>query len=870
MVTISRFSIPTYAATVIDRPRLYERLDAWQAVRALAIHAPAGYGKSSLVSRWLDLRGLTANTAWMALDEDDNDPRFFVQHLATAITRLLRDAMALIQPILQAGPDTAARALQQLCAALDAATTATGQPALLVLDDLHFITTPAVHALLATCLEHGPPLVHYILLARRRAGTPLARLVAHGKVVTLDADDLRFTPAEVAAYLERQGFQPPTPTELKELTRRCEGWITALQLGVLALRRRVTVQDLIGELHGSDAWLADFLTDEVLNRQPPALRDFLLQTAMLDAFDADLCAAVTGMEDAYGKLAAIVRADLFLIPLDGRGWYRYHHLFQELLQHRLQAQAPPGFVAELHHRAATWLAAHHQVSAAIRHLLAAGAGEQAAALVETDLCATLLHDPYRAQTLLALLPPTVIAQRPQLLLDRCRVAALFGDRQLGSHLQEVQAALQTLPPDDLNASRYQGEWLVLRSGYAYLQHDLAGAAAFVEQVQAYWPHLDNFHAGTIHFVQMHLHSAAGKHTAMEQAAEAALAAYEQSGWSAGIVALRRELARKSMFSGNSAEATRWFQALVAGINENAPLVTNELVFAYHLAAENSYWLDQVEQARVYQQACLELATRLQDQELIALARSLGGALTPDPEVISTDPLAIANDCRQIKSSAVVDFVLDCKSRSLIALGRSDLAWQVVTGTDVDLPGWLEGAAFRRLIPYLRAYVARGVDLAAITPVLVDALAKARAGQDRFNELHLLGLTAWQQLQLLELKATRATVAEAVKLAQETGYVRVLLDLPALAPLLAGRGLTPAQAPTKPATSPRDGAGALTEQELAVLRLLAAEHTYEEIAAACVVSINTVRTHVRHIYKKLGVRRRDQAITAARQRGWLAG
>lgn len=345
MVAITRFSIPTYAATVIDRPRLYERLDAWQAARAIAVHAPAGYGKSSLVARWLDQRSLAAGTAWLALAEDDNDPRFFVRHLALALERLLPGAQALVEPILQAGPDTTARAMQHLCAALDAATTAAGQPALLVLDDLHVITTPAVHALLATCLEFGPPLVHYILLARRRAGTPLARLVAHGKVVTLEADDLRFTAPEVAVYLERRGFQPPTAGELDELTRRSEGWITALQLGVLALRRRTTVHDLIDELHGSDAWLADFLTDEVLDRQPPALRDFLLQTAMLDAFDADLCAAVTGMEDAYGKLAAIVRADLFLIPLDGRGWYRYHHLFQELLQHRLQAQASPSCIA---------------------------------------------------------------------------------------------------------------------------------------------------------------------------------------------------------------------------------------------------------------------------------------------------------------------------------------------------------------------------------------------------------------------------------------------------------------------------------------------------------------------------------------------
>ena len=404
--------------------------------------------------------------------------------------------------------------------------------------------------------------------------------------------------------------------------------------------------------------------------------------------------------------------------------------------------------------------------------------------------------------------------------------------------------------------------------YAFRLRDLAGAAAYVSQAQAHLPHLDPFHAGALHFVQMHLHSYAGEHTAIVQAAEAALAAFEQAGWAAGMVALRRELARKSMVSGNGGEATSRFQALVAGVNENAALVTNELVFAYYFAAENSYWLDQVEQAWAYQRSCLALATRLQDQELIYLARCLGEALMPATAVNSTDLAEFASHHSQAQSRAAAEFMLDCKSRYLITTGRSDLAWQLVAATGADLPGMLAGSAFFSLVTYFRAYIARGVDLAAITPTLAAALGKARTGREHFHELHLLGLIAWQQLRLQEVKAARATVAEAVELAQATGYVRVLLDLPALAPLPSGNGLPPSLAAPKaqPAASPR--AGALTEQELAVLRLLAVERTYAEIAIDCVVSINTVRTHVRHIYKKLDVRRRDQAIAAAQRRGWL--
>jgi LuxR family maltose regulon positive regulatory protein len=257
---------------------------------------------------------------------------------------------------------------------------------------------------------------------------------------------------------------------------------------------------------------------------------------------------------------------------------------------------------------------------------------------------------------------------------------------------------------------------------------------------------------------------------------------------------------------------------------------------------------------------------LQDQELIYLARYLGEALLPDLAAHSMDLAEFASHYGQVKSRAVAEFILDCKSRALIAAGRSDLAWQVATAAGADLPGWLAGSAFRRLILYLRAFVALGVDLAAVTPTLTAALAKTRASRERFHELHLLGLTAWQQLQLQEANAARATAASAVALAQATGYVRVLLDLPALAPLLPGHGVGPAP---KAHLASSTRAGALTEQELTVLRLLAAERTYGEIAAACVVSVNTVRTHVRHIYRKLGVGRRDQAIAEARRRAWLA-
>ena len=631
MLSISRITKPVYAASIINRPRLYKRLNGWQDVRAVVIHAPAGYGKSSLVSRWLDQCVPTARTAWLALDEDDNDPRDFVRHLAAALEQMIAGAPALIEPILQDGGAPVRRALELLCAALQEPAGAAGQPTLLVLDDLHIISAPEVQALLTTCLEHGPPNLHFILLARRRTALPLARLYAHSKVVVLDAEDLRFTEAEVAAYLQRRGFQPPTGAELAELTVRSEGWITALQLAVLALRDHTAVHDLLDMMHGANTWLADFLTDEVLDRQPPELRYFLLQTSLLDAFNAELCAAVTGMDDAYGKLAAIARADLFLLPLDGKGWFRYHHLFQELLQHRLLAQAPAPIVAELHRRAATWLVRAGQVHSAVRHLLAAGAMDEAVALVEAQMGASLLRDPYRAQTLLALLPEDGLRQRPQLMLDRCRIAALFDDRQMLSYVQEAERTLQRQASADPHASRHHAEWLVLQAGGAFLRGDLAAAADGSRAAQAHLSLLDDFHTG-----YAPISSDASPQICWPPHRDGAgggggPGSVRAADWAAGVVALRRALARLSMVSGDSREATRRFQAIAAGDNWGRVLVTNELIFANYLAAENCYWQDQLGQALVYQQACSALAVQLQDQELIDLARALGAVLaTPAP------------------------------------------------------------------------------------------------------------------------------------------------------------------------------------------------------------------------------------------------
>ncbi|MEZ4769614.1 MAG: hypothetical protein R2844_14435 [Caldilineales bacterium] len=375
---------PSYAPSVVDRPRLYDRLNRWQEARVVVIQAPAGYGKSSLVSRWLDISGLGARTAWLSLDETHCDPRELLHGLASALNTLLPSLLPSMQPVLDALQSDTDRGIRKLLATvwegLAPSDGVSVPQSLLILDDVHLIASYEAGSLLTPLLEKGPPGLHFILLTRLAASLPLTRLYASGQVMELTASDLCFTAEEVQQFLLAHRISPP-PEELAQIVYRTEGWVVALQLALHSQRRPGSLGDYLGNLRGDRRWLASYLTQEVLAYQSPRVRDFLLRTSILDSFSVPLGAAVTGIDDAYRILAELQHSELFLIPMDADGvWFRYHHLFRELLQHRLAEVEGKAAIDALHRRAAEWLAKHEQVLPAIRHLLDADDEDEAAAL----------------------------------------------------------------------------------------------------------------------------------------------------------------------------------------------------------------------------------------------------------------------------------------------------------------------------------------------------------------------------------------------------------------------------------------------------------------------------------------------------------
>ena len=327
---------PPARPKTVARLRLLEQLNAGLPGKLTLISAAAGFGKTTLASEWAAACGLPA--AWLSLDEGDSDPTRFLAYLIAALQTVApsvgQGALAALQAPQPPPPEAILTALLNDIAALP-------DRLILVLDDYHAVDAPAVDQALAFLLQNLPPQMHLVIATREDPSLPLARLRARGQLTELRAADLRFTPAEVAAFLNQQMGLKLSPEEVAALEARTEGWIAGLQLAALSMQGRTDTAAFVQAFAGSHRFVLDYLVEEVLLRQPERVRTFLLQTSILDRLSGPLCDAVTGQEDGGSTLEELERGNLFVVPLDdSRQWVRYHHLFAEVLQARLLRELP--------------------------------------------------------------------------------------------------------------------------------------------------------------------------------------------------------------------------------------------------------------------------------------------------------------------------------------------------------------------------------------------------------------------------------------------------------------------------------------------------------------------------------------------------
>lgn len=374
---VTKLSPPPPRPDLVPRPRLLARLDQGLAGKLTLVAAPAGFGKTTLLSHWLGRVGRPA--AWLALEEGDADPARFLRYLAGALERV---APGLEQPARETLRLAQQPAFETLIALVVNHVAALPAPAILVLDDYHSIDRPEVHDLLGALLEHLPPSLHLVLLTREDPPLPLARLRVRGQLNELRAEELKFSAEEAARFLRECMGLDLAPDDVAALEARSEGWIAGLQLVGLSLQSRRDRRAVIDGFRGNQRHVLDYLAREVLAQQPEDAQAFMLQTAILDRLCGELCDAVTGQSEGQLTLEIMEAGNLFLVSLDEyRRWYRYHHLYRDFLREQLR-RCWPERVSTLHRRASAWYERHGYPTEALEHLLAGQDYARAAELVE--------------------------------------------------------------------------------------------------------------------------------------------------------------------------------------------------------------------------------------------------------------------------------------------------------------------------------------------------------------------------------------------------------------------------------------------------------------------------------------------------------
>ena len=901
----TKFFVPPVRPEVVSRTRLLARLGPTGPRALTLISAPPGYGKTTLISDWL--KDSRQPCAWLALDAEDNDPVRFMTYLVAAWQRIDPSIGQAVLPLLRLPqlPPT-----ERLATLLLNDLAAVAGPLTLVLEDYHSIHSAFIHALVEFLLQHAPAHVHLIITTRKDPPFSLSRLRVRGQMIEIRADDLRFTEEESTEWLiTRMGLNLDAEA-VSTLTTRTEGWVAGLQLAALSLQGQdaVRIADFVHSFSGSDRYVLDYLLDEVLQRQAEGVRAFLVQTSILDRLNCPLCNAVTGRADSRSLLTDLEEANLFLIPLDARReWYRYHHLFADLLRRELEAEKPEQ-IRVLHGRASRWYENNGDYSSAVKHALAALDWDLAADLVErVGMGMVARSQTARVRDWCAAFPEEVFRRRPALcLLDAWPRALSFrSDFRpiIEKRLQQAEQALASIPPNaqiellensapvslrqwcEAQAAAIRGELLLLPS----MALDAPALIALSRQALELLPGADRFvrSLATINLAhaRMALGDVQGAQDAFEQALRAALENSDYYGATTAVFYLARnaywqgELERvaaicrekRQIFSGVFAHPE---QELPAIRSLYVPLATVQLERNDLEAAEASLgqaldlmgWAPWIELVGYVTLARLEEARGRNAAALEAIGKleKLGPDLAPCAAALRMRHQARTGEAealREVKAWAETHMADWNRSRPVPGLGpfQCDVAY-------LTFFAWSE----------MQAIVGNpDLALAFVGPVLQDALEKGL----NHRVIELSCVEAQVRMSQGDKPRVWEALERALTRAERAGYVRSLDRGPAFQRLLAeaaDRGIAReyirrllalfGSSPGNPTLSSPNSQGLtepISDRELEILRLIAEGKSNAEIARELVITIGTVKWHINHVLAKLGVTSRTQAIARAR-------
>jgi LuxR family maltose regulon positive regulatory protein len=879
-ILATKLYIPSSRPEIVYRPRLIERLNENLHSKLTLISAPVGFGKTSVLSEWIPKSPHCVT--WLSLDKDDNESirfwTYFISSLQGLRSDLGKDALSLLQTI-------PAPSINSILLTLINDITTFSDTFAMVLDDYHMIDSKPIDQALTFLLEHLPPNMHLVITTREDPHLPLARLRARGQLTELRAADLRFTPSEATEFLTQVMGLNLSEEDIVALENRTEGWIAGLQLAAISMRGQKDLTSFIQSFTGSHHFVMDYLVEEIFQQQSEFVRTFLLCTSILERMCGPLCDAVLLDSSNSGQkvLEYLEQANLFIVPLDNeRRWYRYHHLFSELLRQRLQLGTVPPTgekgleeVSELHIRASKWFEDNGLEIEAFQHAAAANDVKRAARLIEGK-GAPVHFRGAASQVLnwLTSLPESILDDSPSLWVTYASVLLFVGQNSAAEpKLQAAESAIAKTEPND-EMRDLIGRIAAMRATLAVGRNDLD---IIISQSQRALANLspENLPFRTaVNWTLGFAYQSQGDRLRASQAYNEIISTADTFENSIYIIAALTSLGQIQETDNQLSQAAKSY-GLVLKLAGDPP---QPIACEAHLGlARLNYQWNNLNAAQKHEQRCQQLMQQIESVETVVSHKVfLARLLLAKGDVSAVDAVFQEAEAYIHQHNFLFRMADVAAIQVVVSLSRGDLVTAANLAQTYHLP-----------ISQARVHLAQGDPgkaLDVLAPVRQQAEEK-RWQDERLKVLVLQALAHWAQ-------GRSATAVELLKdalvAAKPGGFIRIFVDEGApMARLLyeaLARGIEPVYvrrllaafpvANSEPAalSLPPDAEAGLIEplsmRELEVLQVIAEGLSNQEVANRLYLSLHTVKVHARNIYAKLGVTNRTQAVAKGRTLGIL--
>ncbi|GHO79935.1 LuxR family transcriptional regulator [Ktedonobacter sp. SOSP1-85] len=873
-ILATKLYVPRLRPQVVIRPRLLERLNGGLHRKLILISAPAGFGKTTLVSEWV--LGCERPTAWLSLDEGDNDPTRFLTYLVAALQTIVATIGEGVSGVLRSPQPPPTEAI--LTALLNDLTTISDH-FVLVLDDYHMIDAKPVDHILTFLLEHLPPHMHLVIATREDPHLPLARLRVRDQLTELRVADLRFTPSEATEFFTWGMGLTLSAEDIALLSRRTEGWIAGLQLAAISLQGQQDATSFIRSFTGSHHFVMDYLVEEVLGQQTARVQTFLLRTSILGRLCGPLCDAILMDPSVSGQetLEYLEHANLFIVALDNeRCWYRYHHLFADALRQRLQqcTALSPGDVAELHRRASLWYEDHGLELEAFHHAAATNDVEHAAHLLEGK--GMPLH--FRGAVAPVLnwlesLPKAALDARPSLWVMYASVLSMTNQLTgVEQKLQAAEAALQGAELDD-KTRNLVGHIAAIRALLAATQNQVEPIIAQSRRALEYL-HPDNLPVRTATTWKLGwAYQLQGDRAAASRAYAEAISISQASGNTIIYLSATVGLGTIQEADNQLSLAAQTYRRVLQVAGDPPQPAASEA----HLGlARICYEWNDLDAAQQHAQQGIQLARQIENTDRFVAGEVLLARLKLAQGDVAGAAALLAEAGQSVREQNFMYRLPEvAAAQVLLLLHEGNLAAAAHLAQMHELP-----------ISQARVYLARGNTSAALAVLSPwRRLVEAKGWEDERLKVRVLQVVALQAHG--EQDKAVHLLLDALTIAEPSGFIRLFVDegLP-MAQLLAKAGaigimpdyigkllvVCEAEKQKREDQSSRPPAQSLIEplsqRELEVLHLIAQGLSNQEISERLFLALDTVKGHNRKIFGKLHVQRRTEAVARARELGLL--